>query len=45
MLVEAGQLAHAGEAEALSALSPEEQEQLRTLLARLASEPLPPSHS
>ena len=38
MLVQAGQFARAGEAEALSALSPEEQEQLRSLLARLAGE-------
>ena len=45
MLVQAGQRAGAGEAEFLSALSPEEQEQLRTLLARLAGEPLPSSHS
>lgn len=38
MLAQAGQLAHAGEASFLSALSPEEQEQLRSLLARVAGE-------
>jgi DNA-binding MarR family transcriptional regulator len=38
VLAQAGQRAQAGEAEFLSALSPEEQEQLRTLLARLVSE-------
>jgi DNA-binding MarR family transcriptional regulator len=38
VLARAGQLAHAGEAGVMSALSPEEQEQLRSLLARLAGD-------